>query len=102
MTLTAAIIAILVMATLVQYLTDIVKTILPTKVLTFAKPPLIAALIGIALAVLFQVDLFAALGFGTQYALASWIFTGLILSSGSTAVHELIAKLRDSRGDTGE
>ena len=99
MTLTAAILAILIMATLVQFLVDIVKNILPAKVLAFAKPPLIAAIIGISLAVIFQVDLFTVLGFGTQYALASWIFTGLILSAGSSAVHELIAKLRDTRSD---
>jgi hypothetical protein len=101
MTLTAAMIAIIIMATLTQYLTDIVKNLIPAPGLIILKPPLIAAVIGIVIAVIFQVDLFAVLGFATHYALASWIFTGLILSSGSSAIHELISKLRDSRTDTG-
>lgn len=98
MTLAAALLAIIMMAILVQFLVDQVKKILPTVVMKYLQPPLIAAIIGIAIAIFYQIDLFEALGFGTQYALASWIFTGLILSSGSTAVHELIAKLRESRG----
>lgn len=99
MTITAALLAIIIMATLIQFLTDVVKGILPNAVIRFVPVPLIAALIGVALAVIFQIDLFLTLGFGTQYAMASWVFTGLILSSGSSAVHELLSKLRASRGD---
>jgi len=92
-----ALLTIIIFATLVQFLTDIVKGLLPEVVLRVLKPPLIAAVLGVSLAMIFQVDIFAALGFTTPYALAAWIFTGLILSAGSSAVHELIAKLRESR-----
>lgn len=101
MTITAALITILMMATLVQFLTDIFKGILPPGALNVFKPQLIAAMFGVALAVIFKIDIFLVLGFETPYAMASWVFTGLILSAGSSAIHELIAKLRDSRTDTG-
>ena len=96
-TITSALVAILMMATLIQFLTDISKNLLPAMAVKFFNPPLIAAMYGIILAVIFKLDLFLILGFETPYAMASWVLTGLILSSGSSAVHELIAKLRDSR-----
>jgi len=99
MELTATLLAIIVMATLIQFLTDIVKNLIPEKGLVYIKPPLIAAVIGVIIAILFQVNLFEALGFTTHYAMAAWVFTGLILSAGSSAVHELIAKFRDSRSE---
>ena len=100
MELTAALLAIIIMATLIQFLTDIVKGLIPEKGLAIIKPPLIAAVLGVVIAILFQVNLFEVLGFSTHYAMAAWVITGLMLSAGSSAVHELIAKLRDSRSDT--
>lgn len=99
MELTAALLAVILLATLVQYLVDIVKGIIPAESIGSVKlPPIYAAIIGIALAVLTKTDILAALGYQIEYALAGWIITGLVVSGGSAAVHELISKLRESRG----
>jgi hypothetical protein len=94
----AAIILVFLLATLVQYIVDIFKKAIPVAAVgAVALAPIYSLIVGVTLAVIFQVDIMAALGFTTPYALAGWIITGLILSGGSSAVHELIAKLRESR-----
>jgi hypothetical protein len=94
----ASIILVFLLATLVQYIVDILKNAIPaTAIGKVTLAPIYSLIVGIALAIIFQVDIMAALGFATQYAIAGWIITGLIVSGGSSAVHELIAKLRESR-----
>lgn len=98
MPFTAALLTVLIMALICQYLTGIFKTWIPLKeVWKVPVPPLLAGVIGITLAVLFEVDLFAALGFKTHYALAAWVLTGVAISAGSGPLHELFAKLQESR-----
>lgn len=95
---TASIIMVIMLAIVVQYIVDIIKNIIPSSGVGSIKlPPIYSLIVGVVMAVLFQVDLMATLGFTTSYALAGWIITGLIISGGSSAVHELIAKLRESR-----
>lgn len=40
------------------------------------------------------------MGYSSQLPIIAKVITGLILSSGSTGVHELVAKLRESRVDS--
>ena len=48
----------------------------------------------------FDIDFFALMGYSSQLPIIAKVITGLILSSGSTGVHELVAKLRESRVDS--
>lgn len=41
-----------------------------------------------------------SMGYSSQLPIIAKVITGLILSSGSTGVHELVAKLRESRVDS--
>ena len=96
-----AIILVFLLATVVQYIVDIIKGAIPLTAIGQVKlAPIYSLIVGVALAIIFQVDLMAAVGFATPYALAGWIITGLVVSGGSSAVHELIAKLRESRSSS--
>jgi len=91
-------IGIILLATLVQFVVDRIKTIIPIQAIGPVElAPIYAAIIGIVIAIVAQVDILAALGFQSQ-PIVGEVMTGLIISGGSTAVHELIAKLRESRG----
>ena len=96
-----AIISILVFALLVQFITEVIKKWLPEKYKKGVVPLLVAALFGVVIAILFSVDIFALLGFtagyGTVGAIAAQIVTGLILSAGAQAVHELINSLQNPK-----
>ena len=99
----AKIVLVLMLATVVQYLVDIFKKVIPVTMIGKVQlPPIYAAVIGVVLAVTFRVGLLTAVGFQTPYALADWIITGMIVSGGSTVVHELISKLRESRASGGQ
>jgi hypothetical protein len=94
----ATLVLVLMLATVVQYLVDLIKKAVPAKTIGGVQlAPIYAAVIGVTTAVTFQVGLLTAVGFQTPYAMADWVITGLILSGGSSVVHELIAKLRASR-----
>lgn len=99
MEIITALVSVLILATLVQFLVDIVKGWLPEVVIRYFTPPLIAAVFGITIALVFNLDLFAQAGYAAEIPIISNILTGIILSAGSTAIHELIAKLRSSRAD---
>jgi hypothetical protein len=98
MDIITALVQIIILATLVQFITDIVKGWLPATVLKIVTPLIISAIIGIGIALLLSIDLFTQAGYVVAYPIVSQIITGVILSAGSTAIHELIAKLRESRG----
>ena len=102
MELMATLISFIILASVVEFITDVLKKIVPDKQIGQVDlPPLISLVVGILIAVMVQADIFADLGFQVQYALAGWILTGIIISAGSKAVHELISKLRESRGGIG-
>lgn len=92
-----ALFSILVLATMVQFITEIIKGWLPEKVLKYITPPIIAAVLGVLVALVFNIDAFAIAGYNAAVPFVGCILTGVILSAGSSAIHELIAKIRDSR-----
>ncbi|MFV0331646.1 MAG: hypothetical protein ACK5KL_17795 [Dysgonomonas sp.] len=94
---TDAVAIIIVFAILIQFCVDRVKEIAGEKVMGYVKAPVWALAFGIVFALVFKIDLFQLMGYPTDIPIVAKIFTGLILSSGSTGVHELIAKIRDSR-----
>lgn len=96
----SAITIIIVFAILIQFLVDRVKEIVGDKVMNIVKAPVWAVAFGVLFALMFNIDFFALIGYSSQLPIVAKIITGLIISSGSTGVHELVAKLRDSRVDS--
>lgn len=94
-----AILVIIVCAAIVQFLVDRVKDVMPAKVMQYVTAPVWALVIGIVVALLFGLDIFGALGLAARWPIVSQIMTGLIISAGAVPVHELIAKLRELRGN---
>jgi len=94
---TDAVAIIIVFAILIQFCVDRVKEITGEKVMGYVKAPVWALAFGIVFALVFKIDLFQLMGYPADIPIVAKVFTGLILSSGSTGVHELIAKIRDSR-----
>lgn len=88
---------ILVFAILIQFCVDRMKEILGEKIMNMVTPSIWAVAFGIIFALMFDLDIFVLLGFTTSTPLLSRIITGLIMSSGSTGVHELIAAIRNTR-----
>lgn len=93
----ASVIVIIIFAIMIQFCVDRVKEILGPKVLNVVKPPVWAVVFGILFALMFNLDFFALLGFTTSTPILAKTITGLIMSSGSTGVHELIATVRNVR-----
>lgn len=92
-----ALIGIVLLATLTQFIVDRLKEIIPLdKIGGLALAPVYAAAIGIAVARSAEIDVLAMLGFAASPILGQ-VLTGIVISGGSTAVHELLAKLRESR-----
>ena len=89
--LSNAVTIIVVFAILIQFLVDRVKELVGDKVMNIVKVPVWAVAFG---------ALFALMGYSSQLPIIAKVITGLILSSGSTGVHELVAKLRESRVDS--
>ena len=94
---TDAVTTIIVFAILIQFCVDRTKEIAGERVMGYIKAPVWALAFGIVFAVVFKIDLFQLMGYPANIPVVAKIFTGLILSSGSTGVHELIAKIRSSR-----
>ncbi len=95
--LTNTVTIIVVFAILIQFCVDRIKDITGEKVMKVIPAPIWAVAFGVLYALMFNIDFFALLGYETTVPIISKIITGLILSSGSTGVHELLAKLRESR-----
>lgn len=95
------ILVIVVCAAIVQFLVDRVKDVVPSKVMQYVQAPVWALAIGIVIALLFGLDVFAALGLTARWPIVAQIATGVIISAGAIPVHELIAKLRELRAETG-
>lgn len=93
----STLVVIVVFAILIQFCVDRVKELVGERVMSRINAPVWAVAFGILYALMFDIDFFELMGFMTSVPILSKIITGLILSSGSTGVHELLAKLRDSR-----
>ena len=88
---------ILLLAILVQFVVDRIKILIPyAKIGKIELAPIYATIVGIVVAFVAEVDILASLGFHSNPTIG-YILTGLVVSGGATAVHELIAKLRESR-----
>ena len=50
----------------------------------------VAALVGVGLALLYQVDLLALFGLRAIHPIAGWIVTGILIGRGSNYLHDLV------------
>lgn len=94
---TQALTIVFVFAILIQFCVDRTKEIVGEKVMGYVKAPIWALTFGIVFALVFKIDLFDLIGYPSKLPIVSMIVTGLILSSGSAPVHELVEKIRSSR-----
>ena len=97
--LSNAVTIIVVFAILIQFLVDRVKELVGIKVMNIVKAPVWAVAFGVLFSLMFNIDFFALIGYSSQLPVVAKIITGVILSSGSAGVHELVAKLRENRVD---
>ena len=97
-----ALAGILLLAIITQFVVDRIKEIIPVEAIgTLKLAPIYAAIVGLAIALSANIDLLAIFGFAASPPLGQ-ILAGLSISGGSTAVHEFISKIRESRlGDLG-
>ena len=91
------IVMIILLSVIVEYIVNVIKPLMPET--SYPVPLVLSMVIGICLGLLVKVDILSAVGFEPVNLTVSYVITGLIASGGSTAVHELISKLRASRQD---
>jgi hypothetical protein len=90
-------IAVTLLAILVQFLVDRIKGIIPvTKIWKIELAPIYSLIFGIVLAFVAKIDLMAALGLQSITTIG-YIVTGIAISGGAGALHELIASVRENR-----
>lgn len=91
------IVMIILLSVIVEYIVNLIKPLIPET--NYPVPLIISLIVGVGLGLLVRVDILTSIGFEPVNLTVSYILTGLIASGGSTAVHELISKLRSSRED---
>ena len=94
-----ALMSLIVLAAVVEFVTDVIKRMLPfDSIGKVPVPPIISLIVGVAVAILVKADMFSYLDYTVSDEYVAFIITGIVLSAGSKAVHELVRKLRESRG----
>lgn len=87
----------IVFSILIQFLVDRIKEIFGEKIMQYIPSAMIAAGIGILFAFMFNVDVFSAFGLKSNIPIIDIIISGLVLSAGAPAIHELVEKMREQR-----
>ncbi len=88
---------LLVMAAIVQFTVDRLKAIIPEVALRIFGPPVWSLAVALALAFMFNLDMFAALGFQSDINILPKIFTALAISAGADPLHNLFSYIRELR-----
>lgn len=87
----------IVFSILIQFLVDRIKEILGEKIMQHIPTAMIAAGAGILFAFMFGIDVFEAFGLKSNIPIVDMVISGLILSAGAPAIHELIENIREQR-----
>ena len=58
---------------------------------------ILSAFLGIMFAFMFQIDIFVIVGLCSTIPFVGIVVSGLIISAGAPAIHELIANIREQR-----
>ncbi len=101
MTALSMILLLTMLAIIAKYLTDIIKSIIPYRQIgKLDLVPIYALIVGLVLAFLSGIGLLETFGFTVTSKPLDIILTGIAMAGGAEAWHELVAKLRELRGDT--
>lgn len=87
----------IVFSILIQFLVNRLKAILSAKIMKYLPADVMAALLGIVFAIMFKVDVFTYLGLTSSLPYVGYVVSGLIISAGAPAVHELLLSVREQR-----
>ncbi len=93
----SVLVLVIIFAVLIQFLVDRIKTILGKKLMQYIPADILSALLGIMFAFMFQIDVFVIVGLDSSIPYVGTIVSGLIMSAGAPAIHELIANIREQR-----
>ena len=85
---------ILVLAILVEFSTEIFKSVVPN--IRGPHSRVIAILLGMILCVSTQIGLLAIFKIYPKFSIIDYVLTGLLISRGSNIMHDLVAKLNVS------
>ena len=78
---------IFMMAFAAQVIVERMKELLPAHPQVLAWTKLI---VGVALALIFKLDLFALSGYPAEYTVASYVLTGVLISGGSGVLNDFL------------
>lgn len=92
---------IIIFSILVEAVTNIVKGVYK-KDEGIQLPVIISLAIAITCSIVFNIDMFEALGFVGIAPYAGYVLTGIIVSRGSNMIHELYNKLSGGGTDVGQ
>ena len=93
------IVMLLAMAAIVQFLVDRIKAVLPERVQKYVTPPAISICLSVLLAFMFELNMFSAAGWFTQYRYLAQLLTAIAISAGADPLHNMFAKIRATRLD---
>lgn len=88
---------LLTFAILIQFLVNRLKVVLGSTVSKYLPADVLAALLGIVFAFMFNIDIFQYLGLTSSIPVIGFIVSGLVISAGAPAIHELITSIREQR-----
>lgn len=93
----SAVLLLFIFAVLIQFLVQRLKAILGEKVMKYLPADVLAAFLGILFAFVFKIDIFVYFGLTCSIPAIGYVVSGLIVSAGAPAIHELLANIREQR-----
>jgi hypothetical protein len=90
-----ALTTILVLAIIVEFSTEIFKSLFPSTRGRFSRA--VAITLGLILCVSTRSGILASFNIHPQYPLIDYFFTGVIISRGSNIIHDLVSRLEVAR-----
>lgn len=93
----SAVLLLFIFAVLIQFLVNRLKVILGEKVMKYLPADVLSAILGLAFAVVFKIDVFIYFGLSCDIPIVGYFVSGLIISAGAPAIHELLSSIREQR-----
>lgn len=93
----SAVLLLVIFAVLIQFLVNRLKTILGSQVMKYLPADVLSALLGLVFAIVFKIDIFVYFGLSCNIPIIGYVVSGLIISAGAPAIHELLASIREER-----
>ncbi len=87
---------VILLAVIVEVVTNGIKAIFP--ILKGKSSRIVAAAIGILMCLSTNIGILSNLNIGIKYVLIDYIITGIVISRGSNAVHDIISVFEEQNG----